>query len=191
MTRKATYGLLALSMVLFTSCMVGKKYSRPAVTAGIVYPDATNTDTSALATWFEVYHDTALQSLIKMAVDSNRDLLAAASRMQEALALSGAVKANLYPKLSYQAAAGGGKAGTEAIKVNGGVDGGLLNVFGVLNWELDVWGKLRLQSQSAIDEFLATEANRDALQVSLVAQVATDYFLLRDLDNKLVISQNT
>ena len=68
------------------------------------------------------------------------------SRMQEALALSGAVKANLYPQLSYQAAAGGGKAGTEATKVNGGVDGGLLNVFGVLNWELDVWGKLRLQT---------------------------------------------
>ena len=85
--------------------------------AGIVYPNATNSDTSALATWFEIYHDTALQTLIKMAIDSNRDLLAAASRMQEALAFSGAVKANMYPHLSYQAAAGGGKAGTEATKV--------------------------------------------------------------------------
>ena len=101
--------------------MVGKKYNRPATPTDIVYPNATKTDTSALATWFEVYHDTALQTLIKMAIDSNRDLLAAASRMQEALALSGAVKANLYPKLSYQAAAGGGKAGTDATKVNGGV----------------------------------------------------------------------
>jgi outer membrane protein, multidrug efflux system len=191
MNRKRTYGLLVLTITLFTSCMVGKKYNRPAVPADIVYPAATKTDTSALAKWFEIYHDTALQALIKMAIDSNRDLLAAASRMQEALALSGAVKANMYPKLSYQAAAGGGKAGTEATKVNGGVDGGLLNVFGVLNWELDVWGKLRLQSQSAVDEFLATQANRDALQVSLVAEVASNYFLLRDLDNELMISQNT
>ena len=71
------------------------------------------------------------------------------------------------------------------------MDGGLLNVFGVLNWELDVWGKLRLQTQSAVDEFLSSEANRDALQVSLVAEVASDYFLLRDLDNKLMISENT
>ena len=63
--------------------------------------------------------------------------------------------------------------------------------FGVLNWELDVWGKLRLQSQSAVDDFLAIQANRDALQVSLVAEVASDYFLLRDLDNELMISENT
>ena len=51
--------------LLFTGCMVGKKYTRPAETATISYPDATKTDTSALATWFEIYHDTALQSLIK------------------------------------------------------------------------------------------------------------------------------
>ena len=191
MKRKEIYGLLVLLGLLFTSCMVGKKYNRPATPANVTYPDATKMDTSALAGWFQIYHDTALQTLIKMAIDSNRDLLGAASRMQEALALSGAVKANMYPQLSYQAAAGGGKAGSEAIKNAGGVNGGLLNVFGVLNWELDVWGKLRLQSQSAVDEFLASKANRDALQVSLVAEVATDYFLLRDLDNKLMISQNT
>jgi multidrug efflux system outer membrane protein len=42
-----------------------------------------------------------------------------------------------------------------------------------------------------VDDFLASKANRDALQVSLVAEVATDYFLLRDLDNKILISENT
>ncbi len=191
MKRKGTYGLFVIAIILFTSCMVGKKYNRPATPSNITYPNATKTDTSALAAWFEIYHDTALQTLIKMAIDSNRDLLAAASRMQEALAFSGAVKANMHPQLSYQAAAGGGKAGSDATKVNGGVDGGLLNVFGVLNWELDVWGKLRLQSQSAVDEFLASQANRDALQVSLVAEIASDYFLLRDLDNELMISEST
>ena len=128
MKRKGTYGLLVLVMILFTGCMVGKKYERPATPENITYTDATNMDTAALATWFEIYHDTALQTLIKMAIDSNRDLLTAASRMQEAQAFSGAVKANMHPQLSYQAAAGGGKAGTEAVKTNGGVDGGLLNV---------------------------------------------------------------
>ena len=193
MKRRPSYVfvLLVWSVVIFTGCMVGPKYTRPAETTSISYPDATTTDTSALAAWFEIYHDTALQSLIKSAIDSNRDLLAAASRMEEALAFSGAVKANLYPHISYQAAAGGGKAGSEATKVNGGVEGGLLNVFGVLNWELDIWGKLRHQSRSSVDEFLASKTNRDALQVSLVAEVASDYFLLRDLDNKLMISQST
>jgi len=188
---RQSYLIQVLIIVVFTGCMVGKKYSRPSLPVNITYPDATKMDTAALATWFTIYHDTALQSLIKAAIDSNRDLLAAASHVEEAFALSGAVKANLYPHFGYQAAAGGGTAGVDAIKVASGVDGGLLNVFGVLNWELDVWGKLRHQSRASIDEFLATKANRDALQVSLVAEVASDYFLLRDLDNKLMIAQNT
>src|SRR4051794_19951472 len=116
MKRKVVYFLLGVSTILFSSCMVGKKYNRPSTPSNIVYPDLTKTDTSAIARWFEVYHDTALQSLIRMAIDSNRDLLAAASRMQEALALSGAVKANMYPRIDYQASAGGGKTGSEAIK---------------------------------------------------------------------------
>jgi multidrug efflux system outer membrane protein len=191
MKRKKSYLFQALSFVLLTGCMVGGKYTRPPEPANIVYPDLIKTDTAKLATWFEIYHDTALQSLIKAAIDSNRDLLAAAAHMEEALALSGAVKANLYPHLGYQAQAGGGSAGTDATKIAGGVDGGLFNVFGVLNWELDVWGKLRHQSRASIDDFLSTKENRDALQVSLVAEVASDYFLLRDLDNKLLISQST
>src|SRR5450432_692410 len=188
---RQSYLIQVLIIVVFTGCMVGKKYSRPSVPVNITYPDATKMDTAKLATWFEVYHDTALQSLIKAAIDSNRDLLAAASHMEEALALSGAVKANLYPHLGYQAQAGGGSAGVDATKIAGGVDGGLFNVFGVLNWELDVWGKLRHQSRASIDDFLSTKENRDALQVSLVAEVASDYFLLRDLDNKLLIAEST
>jgi multidrug efflux system outer membrane protein len=191
MKRKQSYFFLVCIIIMLAGCMVGGKYSRPPEPAVISYPDATNTDTAALATWFNIYHDTALQTLIKAAIDSNRDLLAAASNMEVARALSGAVKANLYPHFGYQAQAGGGSAGTDATKIAGGVQGGLFNVFGVLNWELDVWGKLRHQSRAAIDNFLSSKANRDALQVSLVAEVATDYFLLRDLDNELMISENT
>ncbi|HTB23812.1 MAG TPA: efflux transporter outer membrane subunit [Puia sp.] len=191
MKRKQSYFFLICSIIMLAGCMVGGKYSRPPEPAPISYPDATNMDTSALATWFNIYHDTALQTLIKAAIDSNRDLLAAAANMEVARALSGVVKANLYPHFGYQAEAGGGSAGTDATKIAGGVQGGLFNVFGVLNWELDIWGKLRHQSRSAIDNFLSSKANRDALQVSLVAEVATDYFLLRDLDNELTISEST
>ena len=191
MNRKPFSLLPALSMLLITGCMVGGKYSKPSEPAEISYPDAVKTDTSALAKWFDIYQDTALQHLIKMTIDSNRDLLAAASNIEVSRALSGAVKANLYPHFGYQAQAGGGKAGSEAVKVAGGVDGSLFNVFGVLNWELDIWGKLRHATKSTVYDFLSSKANRDALQVSLVGEVATDYFLLRDLDNKLFISKNT
>ncbi len=191
MKREQSYVILTFCIIIFSGCMVGGKYSRPSAPVNVVYPDATKSDTSALATWFNIYHDTALQTLIKAAIDSNRDLLAAAANMEVARALSGAVKANLYPHFGYQAEAGGGSAGSDATKVAGGVSGGIFNVFGVLNWELDIWGKLRHQSRAAVDNFLSSKANRDALQVSLVAEVATDYFILRDLDNELSISQST
>ena len=67
MKRKPSYVfvLLVWSAIIFTGCMVGPKYTRPAETSTISYPDATKTDTSALATWFEIYHDTALQKPYK------------------------------------------------------------------------------------------------------------------------------
>jgi outer membrane protein, multidrug efflux system len=191
MKSKQTYFFLLLNIFLFTGCMVGKKYTKPVPPENIVYPNATATDTSKLVKWFEIYHDTALQNLIKTTLDSNKDLLTTAARIEEARAQTGAIKANLFPHLGYQAQAGGGTAGTDATKVNGGIQGGLLNVFGVLNWELDLWGKLRRSTKAASDDMLANIANHDALQVSLVAEVASDYFLLRDLDNRLSIAQNT
>ena len=107
-------------------------------------------------------------------------------RLQSAI-----IKANLYPQLNYSASAGGGRAGTNAQKVNGGIDGSAFNAFGTLNWELDIWGKLRHDTRSAVARFLSEVANRNALQASLVAEAADQYFLLRDLDNRLIIAQQT
>jgi multidrug efflux system outer membrane protein len=190
MKSKNIYFLL-LIITMLEGCMVGKQYSKPAPKEGVVFPNAVATDTSKLVRWFEIYHDTVLQNLIKATLDSNRDLLTAAARIEETRATAGAVKANLFPHFGYQAEAGGGTAGTEATKVAAVVQGGLFNVFGVLNWELDIWGKLRRSTRAAVNDMLSSEANRNALQVSLVAEVASDYFLLRDLDNRLAISRTT
>lgn len=171
--------------------MVGKKYSKPHPPTDIAYRDTVFTDTSQLMKWFDLYKDPVLQNLVKLAIDSNRDMLVAAARIEEARIQTAVVKADLYPKFGYQAQAGGGKAGSDAVKVSGGVDGGYLNAVGVLNWELDIWGKVRRSTRAAYVQFLASIDNRNALEVSLVAEVATQYFLLRDLDNRLFIASET
>jgi multidrug efflux system outer membrane protein len=117
--------------------------------------------------------------------------LAAASRIEQARFQTAVIKANLYPGLSYSAQAGGGKAGTEALKVAGGIQGGYMNAYALLNWEVDLWGKLRHANRAAIEQYLSLIQNRNALQVSLVAEVASQYFLLRDLDNRLLIAEQT
>jgi multidrug efflux system outer membrane protein len=191
MKAKQTYYLLFISLVLLSGCLVGKQYSQPPQPIGISYRDTAFTDTSRLMTWFDLYQDTALRAMIKTTLDSNRDLLTASSRIEEARLRTSVIKANLYPQFGYSAQAGGGQAGTEAQKVAGGVDGGLFNAFGVLNWELDLWGKVRHANRSAVAQYLSTIQNRNALQVSLVSETASEYFLLRDLDNRLAIAQQT
>lgn len=189
---KIKHAYLFLAVILLSvSCMVGKKYQKPTAPANISYRDSVATDTIPLAKWFDVYKDTALAAMIKTTLDSNRDLLAAAARVEEARSQTAVVKANSLPSFSYSAQAGGGHAGQSAKDVAAGIEGGLLSAFGVLNWELDLFGKLKHNTRSFQAQFLASENNRNALQVSLVAEVATDYFLLRDLDNRLYIAQQT
>ena len=185
------YNLGLVSLLFLSGCMVGKQYSQPSQPLDIAYRDTAFTDTSQLMTWFDLYKDTALQTMIKTTLDSNRDLLTAASRIEEARYQTAVIKANLYPRFDYSAQAGGGKAGTEAQKVAGGVQGGFFNAFGVLNWELDLWGKVRHATRSALAQYYSIVQNRNALQVSLVGEVASEYFLLRDLDNRLAIAQQT
>lgn len=193
MKAKHIYHFLFFSiLVLLSGCMVGKKYTQPEAPTGIAYRDTVAAaDTTPLVKWFELYQDTALQTIIRTTLDSNRDLLIAASRIEEARMQSAIIKANLYPQLNYSVSAGGGQAGSGAQKVAAGIDGSSFNIFGVLDWELDVWGKLRHNSRSAVAAFLSEVENRNALQASLVSEAATQYFLLRDLDNRLTIAQQT
>jgi len=171
--------------------MVGKKYKPPEAPTNISYRDTVFTDTSKLMAWFDVYHDPVLSKMIQATLDSNRDLLTASARIEEARFRAQSIKANIYPSLNYSAQAGGGSAGTEATKVAGGFEGGVLNAFALLNWEIDIWGKLRHANRAAIAEYLSEVQNRNALKVSLVSEVASLYFFLRDLDNRLLISQQT
>ena len=188
---KRLSNLLLISLPLFTGCLVGKQYTQPPQPTGISYRDTAFSDTSQLMAWFDLYKDPALETIIRVTLDSNRDLLTAASRIEEARAQTAVIKANLYPEFNYSAQAGGGHAGTEAQKVGSGVEGGFFSAVGALNWELDIWGRVRHASRAAVAEYLSTVQNRNALKVSLVSEAASEYFLLRDLDNRLAIAQQT
>jgi multidrug efflux system outer membrane protein len=191
MKTRTLYYILLLNSCLMMGCLVGKKYTPPATPTDISYRDTVFTDTAQLMRWFELYKDPVLLKMIHATLDSNRDLLAAGARIEEARYQTAVIKANIYPSLSYSAQAGGGKAGTEAEKVAGGIQGGIFNAYAILNWEADIWGKFRHATRAAVAQFLSTVQNRNALQVSLVSEVATDYFILRDLDNRLLIAQQT
>jgi multidrug efflux system outer membrane protein len=182
-----------LYFIVLPGCRIARPFSGPEVSSvPVQYRDTlTVADTTALMKWFDLYQDTALRNIIRTALDNNRDLLAAGAKIEESRLISGIIKANLYPRFDYSARAGGGQAGSSARQVAAGVDGTLFNALGVMNWELDIWGKLRGQTRAAVAQYLAVSENRNVLRFSLVAEAASLYFLLRDLDNRLVIAQKT
>jgi multidrug efflux system outer membrane protein len=180
--------------ITFSGCLVGGKYKSPprsGIDSTFRYPNQASTDSITLLQWTQIYQDTVLDHLIKTTLDSNRNLLTAAARVQESGEIAGAVKAQLFPSLNYSAGAGYSSVGSSAEKVGAGINGGSYSVTASLDWEIDIWGRITHQKKAAQADFLASEENRNSLQVSLVAEVATDYFILRDLDNRLAISQRT
>jgi multidrug efflux system outer membrane protein len=187
------YLYLFILPVVVSGCLVGGKFTQPTVSQTPPQYSQTSSPGDSITTiqWSELYKDPVLQQFIRATLDSNRNLLAAAARIEESREIAGIVKANLYPAFGYQAMAGGGKAGTEAEKVAGGFNKGVYKAYATLNWEIDLWGKIRHANQAAFNEFLGDIENRNALVVSLVGEVSQLYYLMRDLDNRLAIAERT
>ena len=184
-----TAALLAL-----TACAVGPSYQRPDVPVPEKYrgADVAPQEAASIADlpWWEVYRDPVLQGLIREALQKNQDLALAAARVQEAGALAGVAKADLWPQLAAEADATWGRLSRQ---VYGGT--ALANPTGRftaslgLSWELDIWGRVRNSRDAALADLLATEEARRAVVLGLVSSVASAYWQLRELDLELDIAK--
>jgi len=181
---------------LLSGCALQGNYQRsatplPSSFSGIQGWKGTKVDTTSLIQWWNVYQDTALRVLIRQALDSNRNLLAAATRVEQARLLAENARVAIYPSVGYSAQAGAGQVGIDAQRVAAGLNGGVYKTFGTVSWEPDIWGRLKNGSKAAVQDLLTTDYTRQALATSIVAEVAANYFLLRDLDNRLDIARKT
>jgi multidrug efflux system outer membrane protein len=148
------------------------------------------------APWFQVFDDPALQALVKEALTNNLDLRMAVARLEEARARAGIAKSFLYPQVDGVASYGARQ--TSGVRERTGVPEGeedTTNQSGTygfqLSWELDLFGRIRRQHEAALALVLASEQGRRGVLVTLVGDVATNYFLLRELDLQLEIARRT
>lgn len=186
------YITIVLVCLLF-ACKVGPKYERPEMAGRKTgYGQQTEkSDSITTQKWFDIYKDPALNSLIQLALDSNRNLLIAIARVEEAQASAAIVRSNLLPQINYGLGAAGSNAGINAQKSFTAQDVNVFQARAFMNWEIDLFGKLRNAKESAINDYLSREEIRKNVQISMVAEVAANYFLLRDLDNRLAIAERT
>ena len=192
-TRIARSGILAaFASVALTGCTVGPNYARPALPTPPQYrfDEATaQAQSLADAPWFQVFDDPALQALIRNAVANNLDLRVALAHVQEARAQAGIAKSYLYPEVNGTAVYGVRGATTTTENDDTTHQSGSYGFR--LSWEIDLYGRLRRGQEAAIALALATEQGRRGVLVTLVGDVAANYFLLRELDLQLLIARQT
>ncbi|MCB9957414.1 MAG: efflux transporter outer membrane subunit [Rhodospirillaceae bacterium] len=137
------------------------------------YPDAA---------WWAVYDSAELNRLVDLAEASNPDLSAAAYRIAQASAQARSARAALYPSLSGSASASRsmGVQGTPSNSLSLGLEA---------SYELDIWGENRANVDAAVAARVASEYDREAVALSLVAEVATTYFQYLSLSDRIATAE--
>lgn len=138
--------------------------------------------------WWEYYTDPALKALIKRALDNNRDMLIAAARVEELRQLYGVDKLNYMPTINGIAG-----ANHETNDYHGGrfIPDTEYDVKATINWEIDLWGALSYSKKKSAAQFMASVENMRAMQMTIVAEVASAFFQLVALENELNIVKMT
>jgi multidrug efflux system outer membrane protein len=186
-----TFGIGLLTLV---GCAVGPNYKRPPVNAPETFRGETEISTNSFANlpWWQVFPDDTLQNLIRTALTKNYDLRIAVTRVEQTRAMAAQARAGFFPQINYSATAARGKnvAGGNSPSPTGTIG----DVFAAdvnASWEIDLWGRIRRLDESARAQFLASQEARRDVTISLIAQVAQDYFQLLALDNQLEIARQS
>lgn len=126
------------------------------------------------AAWWRTFHDPALDQLIALAQTRNLDLRLAEARVREARALRAGAVASLWPQLDAAADFSRGRS-----TQNAGATRSDASLGASVSWELDLFGRLRSEQRAALAELQASEADRDAVRLTLLAEVARSYLEYR------------
>jgi outer membrane protein, multidrug efflux system len=205
-------GAVSIVLASLAGCAVGPNYKRPAVDVPVTYRGAEQESKSSAAVpsepakptqvsagpnvrsfgdekWWEVFQDRELQSLVRTALKNNYDVRIAATRVLQAQAQLGITRADQLPSLS----AGGNITSQQSPKLGPipayELTQGELAASAIYN--LDFWGKYRRATEAARANLLANQWAQKEVISTLVANLATDYFQLRQLDLELEISKRT
>ena len=182
--------IIASSLV--AGCMVGPNYHKPDVPIPATYHDLQGTPQAEVQAasyadlpWWQVFSDPVLQDLIRTALKQNYDLQTATERINAARAQVAITRSSLFPQVSGDANFTGSKDQNFQSKSN------FLALTTDAAFQVDLFGGLRRATQASRAQLLATEAARQTVVLTLVSDVATDYFALLQLDLELQISRDT
>lgn len=191
---------IALNTAFAALPSVGPDYRRPDISASGAYRDAEYNgswktadpaDALSRGAWWKLFHDPVLDALEDRALAANQDLRASAARVEQARALAGYARGAYWPQI---AASGSVTREQTSEAIDNRLPNSLTTTYRAplsVNWELDLFGRVRRLSESAKAEAAASVATFEAVRLALTADVASQYFSLRAAEDELRLVTET
>jgi NodT family efflux transporter outer membrane factor (OMF) lipoprotein len=189
----------AILVSLFsTGCTIGPKYQRPVAQTPPALKEMAGNDQWKMATpsdgllkgkWWEVFGDPELNRLEELVAVNNQNVKQAEAQFRQARALVAAAHANYYPTIGTTPAISQSYSGANSGRGSGSNQSFSLPV--TATWEPDLWGRVRLSVENAVNNAQVSAADLENLRLSQQALLATDYFLLSAQDMQLKVLSDT
>jgi multidrug efflux system outer membrane protein len=184
-----------LAAAALAGCTLGPDYQRPAVVSPKAFQYETKEAAETADTqWWKQFQDPVLEQLIAEALLHNTNVQIAAANVEQAAGLLTQTRSQFFPQAGYGASAQRQRSVEPAFASQLPNYPNPTNAYQALlsaSWEIDLWGRIRRQSETAYANVLATDEARRGVILSLVAQVASSYLQLRGLDAQLDVAKKT
>jgi multidrug efflux system outer membrane protein len=181
---------LAAGVIVSTSCVLNrppdaatiKKESMPTVAVPPQWTAAGAGTGVVTDNWLSGFHDDQLTALVAEAILHNANLQVGAARVEQAQLYAKLAGAKLYPSVDLLARGGGKLSGDQS-----GLQGGVLTV----NWEVDLWGRVRYGRAAAAADALSAGAEYEYARQSIAAQVAKAWFIATEAELQAEVARST
>lgn len=187
-------------------CTVGPNYHRPAplpaenkiapfTVEGVEWTAATPAADISRGEWWKVFGDDDLNHLETIAAKNNQTIAANLAALEQARALVGVAKADFYPQITFDPSYNRQRTSFNGVREGKAAHAAYTyNLFAIpleLGWEVDLWGRVRRQTEAARARMSVASADVEAARLIIQAEIASDYFTLRALDSDLKLLADT
>jgi multidrug efflux system outer membrane protein len=193
--------LLSLVVAAFVlgGCSLIPDYQQPEAPVAGQYPQGpayspaqAPNQAAAEQGWKQFFHDPALQQLIQVSLENNRDLRVAALNIDAFAAQYRIQRADLFPAVSANGTGSRQRIPADASQTGqAGITSSYSATVGISAYELDLFGRVRSLSEQALQQYFSTEEARRSTQLSLVANVANAYLTWQADKELLKVTQDT
>lgn len=198
--RRLAIATAALAGLMLAGCTVGPKYQRPVAQAPQAWSSegpwraAAPQDALPKGAWWGVFHDEQLNQYEQQLLAANQSLAAAQNRLNQARSLARVASAGLFPTMSADPSASGARysgnrPGSPAPETP--LTQSIYQIPFALNYEVDLFGRNRKTLEAANANLQSTAADLQNVQLVLTAELAADYFTLRELDAETKVVQDS